>query len=629
MGIRMIPLLLFSAVAVRAFDWTLAGPLNAYTSLSCTLTVPPLPVKPATGDATYFFWPGLQTNTAAANYTPIGFGVLQPVLTFGPACTPNQPAGVSVYRGWHVSAQYVNPSGTVAGHTGCLGGNMMDVEPGDQLLMSMTLSGTQWIQTVVRQGVPCSGVGNGGNGPNGCQVSYTIDMMGQGQNRAELVLELYYQALVTSDVVFSNIQMTIQNPEPAGSTKFCNPSSRLQKFETCTGIVMSRDGKTCTIQQCLFAAQASPSTPPPAPSSGTVNGIGSDGTAISPEQVIPPPMDVPPPPTGNGGNTIVTSMPGNTGITSSNGITNSAATTLSPGSSSIESSAPNASSKGQSSSSGSSATSDDNGVGVTINNPAASKPASQSKTLIIAVAAIACVGLLAGGLVFYRRHQALKNSEPFAVDKILAIYSVEKGGNNSGEDTGAATKSRADLYAVAPVTASSGQSLTIESPDGLATPMIGGVYIPPRSNNSRTGVDSTTSFQNSTTRLLGDFTTSMNAESVRGGSRRGSMMDVQPSPLALASGGARRPSTTPLLAMPTGEISGRTSSANSRAKPVFSGSSREGSIVEIAERSTSRRSSADGGEGADGADLRKGSDKGRKSSASSVDIQTRSSSRKE
>ncbi|KAJ3020199.1 UNVERIFIED_CONTAM: hypothetical protein HDU68_010312 [Siphonaria sp. JEL0065] len=281
---------LVATTQVAAFDWTLQGLSNGYTSFTSTLLVPPVPDRPATGDATYFYWPGLQTNSAAKNYQPIGFGVLQPVLTFGPACTPNQPAGASVYRGWHISAQYVNPSGTVAGHKGCMGGNMMDVSPGDEILMTMVLQGTTWVQTVTRQGVACSGPGAGVNSASGCQVSFSIDMQGQVQNRAELVLELYYQAVVTHNVVFSGITLEVLYPEPTNSTRFCTPTSRLQKTETCSGMSLSADKKTCTIQQCLFTAPAVVVVPPPV-SAGS--GTDGNGTPIAPGNVIPPPVDEP------------------------------------------------------------------------------------------------------------------------------------------------------------------------------------------------------------------------------------------------------------------------------------------------------------------------------------------------
>ncbi|KAI8820302.1 hypothetical protein BJ741DRAFT_639354 [Chytriomyces cf. hyalinus JEL632] len=282
--------------SVSAFDWTLKGPGNTFTALECRMTVPPVPVRPAAGkDATYFYWPGLQTNQYAPNYNPIGFGVLQPVLTYGKACTPNQPAGASVYRGWFISAQYVNPKGTETGYKGCQGGNMMDVAAGDTLMMSMVLQGTTWVQTVTRVGVACSGTGSGVSSPDGCQVSYALDMRGQGQNRAEIVLELYFNAVVTDNVQFSDIRLVAAKPEPAGSVAFCNELSRLQKNEACTGMALSQDGLTCTISSCLFTATASradvPTLDPATIDNSNNGGVDAQGNPISVGSTIPPPVD--------------------------------------------------------------------------------------------------------------------------------------------------------------------------------------------------------------------------------------------------------------------------------------------------------------------------------------------------
>ncbi|KAI8621562.1 hypothetical protein BC830DRAFT_1093915 [Chytriomyces sp. MP71] len=283
-------LLLSLLSGVLAFDWTLTVG-NQFTAFTSSIVVPPVPMTPAQGtDATYFYWPGLQTNTNSPNYLPIGNGVLQPVLTFGKACTPNQPKGASVYRGWHISAQYVNPTGTVSGYSKCLGGNMMDVQPGETLLMIISLQGTVWVQTVVRQGVACSGLGNGVDTPDGCTVSYSLDMQNQYQDRAELVLELYYSAVVTDDVFFNNIQLTVAQPEPSGSNKFCTPKSRLQKNEVCSGMQLSADGLTCSITQCHFTATASRTDTLPPPTNST-NGIDSNGNPISPVVVVAPPAD--------------------------------------------------------------------------------------------------------------------------------------------------------------------------------------------------------------------------------------------------------------------------------------------------------------------------------------------------
>ncbi|KAJ3074454.1 hypothetical protein HDU98_011237 [Podochytrium sp. JEL0797] len=393
--IQSLLAVLLAATQVSAFDWTLLGKGNSYTSLTTTLTVPPVPARPATGDATYFYWPGLQTNTAATNYNPIGFGVLQPVLTFGPACTPNQPQGVSVYRGWHISAQYVNPTGTVAGHKGCLGGNMMDVQPGDNLLMTMVLQGTVWVQTVTRQGVACSGPGNGVNGASGCQVTYSIDMQGQAQNRAELVLELYYQAVVTSPVTFSGISMTILNAEPSTSTRFCTSTSRLQTGETCSGMSLSADGKTCTIQQCFFAASASPVTPPPV-SAGS--GADANGTPIAPSNVVPP--QAPPPPDDTPSDGSTTGDAATAGVAQATGNSDQTAGNIPPANGgSINVNANNAPSTGGSSPSNTTTT-----------------PPAKSNTLLYGGAAAGAFVVLAIGAFAYSRKRSSSQSASEAVN---------------------------------------------------------------------------------------------------------------------------------------------------------------------------------------------------------------------
>ena len=113
-------------------------------------------------------------------------GVLQPVLTFGPTCAPNQVAEQikTPYFGWAISAQYVNTIGSFSGYTGCLGGDFMAVNPGDILAIEMKLlNGTTstWFQKVTSSATKKS-------------VEYTIDMKGQKQGWAEYVIELYDEA---------------------------------------------------------------------------------------------------------------------------------------------------------------------------------------------------------------------------------------------------------------------------------------------------------------------------------------------------------------------------------------------------------------------------------------------------
>ncbi|KAJ3267448.1 hypothetical protein HDU76_011803, partial [Blyttiomyces sp. JEL0837] len=230
------------------------------------VTVPPLPVHPAPDHtATYFLWPGLQPGYADAtdNLLPIGNGVLQPVLTYGPACTPNQPPKSDPYRGWWISAQYVNTNGRTPGYTGCLGGPVMDVQPGDVLSLNLFLQpgSTTWTQTATVSST-------------GKSVSYNIDMKGQSQGRAEIVMEMVNDASLYFDVTFTDIELIVQIPNDPG---FCfNPKStwshEKKPGETCNGASLSADGKVCTIQSCVFSATGSiPSAtiattlPPPLP----------------------------------------------------------------------------------------------------------------------------------------------------------------------------------------------------------------------------------------------------------------------------------------------------------------------------------------------------------------------------
>jgi hypothetical protein len=198
-----------------------------------------VPVKPSTKTGTLFLWPGLQPG--GANYQPIDNGVLQPVLTWGPTCAPNAPN--SPYSSWWVSAQYVNTYGMYAGYTGCHGGDGMNVNVGDELLMVMKLSGTIWQQAVT-------------DGASQKTVSYDLDMHGQAQNYAEFDIEIYSED-PASDVIFTNTEIVLEQSQP----KFCQPTTRgIDDFFT--NPRMSADGKTCTIDRIVLRAKGVPATSP-------------------------------------------------------------------------------------------------------------------------------------------------------------------------------------------------------------------------------------------------------------------------------------------------------------------------------------------------------------------------------
>ncbi|KAJ3403698.1 hypothetical protein HDV05_007663, partial [Chytridiales sp. JEL 0842] len=289
--LSLLTLIILAPQPAHPFDWTVLTAGSHVTAFSSIMTVPPLPRTPGpAATATYFLWPGLQPFRGSTNFMPIGNGVLQPVLAFGPACTPNQPLNLSPYRGWWISAQYVQTKGTLTTHRGCLGGDVMDVTPGDILKMDMyilpgaTNTSSIWRQTVVRVGKPCLPTANGRNTPDGCLVSFDLDMLGQSQNRAQLVIELYGSTVVDFDLQFSDIAIQLNKAEANDPrVRFCDTQGRyLQPFETCTGISLSPDGRTCTVSSCLFTAPA-PNTPMPPILVDSPRGNGtSTGGDVSP-----------------------------------------------------------------------------------------------------------------------------------------------------------------------------------------------------------------------------------------------------------------------------------------------------------------------------------------------------------
>jgi hypothetical protein len=203
-------------------------PNQNITSLSTTLTVPSTP--PPIG--TTFLWPGLQPVSESTNFAPIDNGVLQPVLTWGPACSPNGP---TPYSSWWISGQYVNTIGHAPGFMNCQGGAAMNVNPGDKLEIKMSVSSTGvWTQTIK-------------NVSNGKQVSYGINMQGQGQNRAEFAIERYSGASINQTVEFSNTSITYANRPTAA----CQLSQR-GASDSVLGARLSVDGKTCCYSRILL-----------------------------------------------------------------------------------------------------------------------------------------------------------------------------------------------------------------------------------------------------------------------------------------------------------------------------------------------------------------------------------------
>jgi hypothetical protein len=233
MGAKSTPVSSYGAVEFNIATQT------QIVGLHTTLTVPAKP--PPSG--TLFLWPGLQPLPGGKNYNPIGNGVLQPVLTWGGTCAPTAP---NSYDSWWISGQYVNTYGSDQGHTGCHGGQGMDVGVGDQLDIAMTLKATSWNQTIVDR-------------QTGHTATFDFDMAGQAQDWAIFTIESDGSEPI-SDVVFTSTTLTLADADGAG----CQPSTRGQD-DYFSAPQTSTDGKTCCVSKIILRAKGVAATTPNTP----------------------------------------------------------------------------------------------------------------------------------------------------------------------------------------------------------------------------------------------------------------------------------------------------------------------------------------------------------------------------
>jgi hypothetical protein len=204
-----------------------------------------VPIKP-NGNTTLFLWPGLEP-LQGDHYSPIGTGVLQPVLTWGGSCAPGSPQTRTGTR-WWISAQYVNTLTSYASHKGCYGGDVMDVEIGDKLLIDMSLKGTIWSQAVTDEA-------------NGKKVDFDMDMEMQPQRWALFEIEIPTSTKPASDIVFTDTVIELAKPEP----KACQPTARGAN-DYFSAPVSSADGLRCCLSRIVLRASGVAATtmdPPP------------------------------------------------------------------------------------------------------------------------------------------------------------------------------------------------------------------------------------------------------------------------------------------------------------------------------------------------------------------------------
>lgn len=204
-------------------------PPNEWLSQRTVMRVPEEP--PPSG--TVFLWPGIQPLSAGKNFQPIGNGVLQPVLTWGPSCAPGNPGG---HETWWISPVYVNVTSRDSAYRGCHGGPVIKVEPEHLLDLHIYLDAPNWVQKVVDLDSMKT-------------TEYAHDMKGQAQARAFFVIELPDNAKPTEDIIFTKSVLTMAKSEPSA----CEPIARgMRDFASKARI--SADGKTCCIDRIALRA---------------------------------------------------------------------------------------------------------------------------------------------------------------------------------------------------------------------------------------------------------------------------------------------------------------------------------------------------------------------------------------
>ncbi len=217
-----------------------AAPGNEIVSLTTKLVVPATLAEPADTNWTLFLWPGLQPRLDDANYWPIGNGVLQPVLTWGPSCAP----GEQPKRSWWISAQYVNTLGNYMGYQGCYGGPIISVNPKDTLLVNMSLIRSIWTQTILNPRTKQS-------------TSFHASLADQAQGIARFEIEPYGDA-ISPEVVF--LETTIRFARP--HLENCRLGDQ-GPDDVVTAAVIVDDGQSCYIEKITLKP---PTRPRPAKS---------------------------------------------------------------------------------------------------------------------------------------------------------------------------------------------------------------------------------------------------------------------------------------------------------------------------------------------------------------------------
>ncbi len=113
---------------------TSGGP--GFEIFRCEFTVPSVPVYKG---QSIFLWCGVQQSSGITDTEDRSFGVLQPVLMFGPDCVHfiSDEKSYESHPFWYYSAQYVYPNPVPRKKYKCTTGRIFTAQPGDVLLSSI------------------------------------------------------------------------------------------------------------------------------------------------------------------------------------------------------------------------------------------------------------------------------------------------------------------------------------------------------------------------------------------------------------------------------------------------------------------------------------------------------------
>lgn len=157
----------FTATAGSPGKWNTAETIGApgFQTFRCEFPVPSVPQY--TGQS-IFFWCGVQQASGIGEHSDTSFGVLQPVLMFGPDCVeeadrekkigPRHDASYPSNPYWYYSAQYIYPNPVGSKDYKCTTGRLFKATPGEILISTMTYNPVADVMTVRMETSRGSGV---------------------------------------------------------------------------------------------------------------------------------------------------------------------------------------------------------------------------------------------------------------------------------------------------------------------------------------------------------------------------------------------------------------------------------------------------------------------------------------